>query len=100
MKVKIYVNIDEYGISDMFPRVLTEKQYQEKTEELIKDSMKNLKYSDDFVEHLAERDYTMSQVFFLSEEEKAKILKSFEPYVRDSANDEMEEYYEEHEIEI
>lgn len=100
MKVKIYVNIDEYGPSNLFPRVLTEKQYQEKIEKLIKDRMENLKYDDGFVEHLNDEDYTMSQVFFLSEEEKAKILKSFEPYVRDSAKDEMKDYYEEHEIEI
>ena len=40
MKVKIYVNTDEYGPSDLFPRVLTEKQYQEKIEERVK--QKNL----------------------------------------------------------
>ena len=100
MKVKIYVNTDEYCVGDTFPRVLTEKQYQEKIEEVVKDRMENLKYDDGFVEHLAEKEYTMSQVFFLSEEEKAKIVKEFEPYVLDSAKDEMKDYYEEYEIEI
>lgn len=100
MKVKIYINTDEYGPSDLFPRVLTEKQYQEKIEELVKDRMDNLKTDDGFEEHLAEKEYTMSQVFFLSEEEKAKIVKEFEPYVLDSAKDEMKDYYEKFEIEI
>lgn len=100
MKVKIYINEDEYSVGEDFPRVLTEKQYQEKTQELIKDRMDNLKYDDGFVEHLAERDYTMSQIFFLSEEEKAKLIKEFEPYAVDSAKDEMEDYYAEYEIEI
>ena len=31
MKVKIYVNEDEYSVGECFPRVLTEKQYQAKT---------------------------------------------------------------------
>ena len=100
MKVKFYVKYDEYDVSDMFPRVLTEKQYQEKVEELIKDRMENLKYDDGFVDHLNDKDYTMSQVFFLSEEEKQKIIEEFKPYVIDSAKDEMIDYYEEYEIEI
>lgn len=100
MKVKIYVNTDEYCVGNEFPRVLTEKQYQEKTNELVKDRMENLKYDDGFVDYLNDKDYTMSQVFFLSEEEKNKIIKEFEPYVIDSAKDEMEGYYEEFEIEI
>ena len=41
MKVKIYVNTDDYCVGEQFPRVLTEKQYQEKTQELIKDRMEN-----------------------------------------------------------
>jgi hypothetical protein len=100
MKVKIYINEDECSVSEYLPRVLTEKQYQEKTKELIKDRMDNLKYDDGFVEHLADKDYTMSQVFFLSEEEKAKLIKEFEPYVVDSAKDELKDYYAEYEIEI
>ena len=100
MKVKIYVNTDEYCVGDMFPRVLTEKQYQEKIDELVKDRMENLKYDDGFVDLLDDKDYTMSQVFFLSEEEKAKIIKEFEPFAIDSAKDEMRDYYEEFEIEI
>lgn len=100
MKVKIYVNTDEYAVGTQFPRVLTEKQYQEKINELVVDRMENLKYDDGFVEHLADKDYTMSQIFFLDEETKAKIVKEFEPYVLDSAKDEMRDYYEEFEIEI
>ena len=100
MKVKFYVNTDEVTVGDMFPRVLTTKQYQEKIEELVKDRMENLKYDDGFEEHLNDKDYTMSQVFSLSEEEKAKIIEEFKPYVVDSAKDEMRDYYEEFEIEI
>ena len=100
MKVKIYVNTDDYCVGEHFPRVLTEKQYQEKTEELIKDRLENLKYDDGFVDYLNDQDYTMSQVFFLSQEEKAKIIETFKPYAVDSAKDEMHDYYEEFEIEI
>ena len=100
MKVKIYINTDEYCVGEQFPRVLTEKQYQEKTEELIKDRLENLKYDDGFVDYLNDQDYTMSQVFFLSQEEKAKIVEEFKPYAVDSAKDEMRDYYEEFEIEI
>jgi hypothetical protein len=100
MKVKIYINTDEYGPSDVFPLVLTEKQYQEKTEELVKDRLDNLKYDDTFVDHLVDEDYTMGQVFFLTEEEKLKIIEDFKFYAVDNAKDEMKAYYEEHEIEI
>lgn len=100
MKIKIFVNEDEYSVSEVFPRVLTEKQYQEKIEELVQDRMDNLKYDDGFVDHLADKDYTMSQVFFLSEEEKAEIVKDFEPHAISSAIDEMHDYYKEYEIEI
>lgn len=100
MKVKIYVNTDEYGPSSLFPLVLTEKQYQEKTEELIKDRMENLKYDDGFADFLYDQDYTMSQIFFLSEEERAKIIEEFKPYMVDTAKHEMKDYYEECEIEI
>ena len=70
MKIKIYVNEDECSVTEYLPRVLTEKQYQEKIQELIKDRMDNLKYDDNFVDYLADKDYTMSQIFFLNEEEK------------------------------
>ena len=100
MKVKVYVNVDDYCVGDLFPRVLTEKQYQEKIEELVKDRMGDLKNDDGFVDYLDDQDYTESQIFFLSEEEKAKIIKDFEPFARDSVIDEMQGYYEEHEIEI
>ena len=100
MKVKIYVNTDEYGPSNLFPLVLTEKQYQEKTEELIKDRLENLKYDDGFADFLYDKEYTMSQIFFLSEEERAEIIEEFKPYVVDTAKNEMKDYYEEHEIEI
>ena len=99
MKIKIYVNTDEYGPSDLLPRVLTEKQYQEKIEELVKDRMENLRYDDGFEEHLAE-DYHINQVFCMTEEEKAKIIEEFKPYVIDSAKDEMKDDYEIYEIEI
>lgn len=99
MKVVIYVIKESFDISDEHPRVLTEKQYHEKIQELIKDRMENLNIDDGFEEHLAE-DYHINQVFFLTEEEKAKIIKSFEPYVKDGAIDELDCYYEKCEIEI
>ena len=98
MKVKIYVNNLDYN-RPQYPRVLTEKQYQEKIQELIKDRMDNLVDDDGFEEHLAE-DYHINEVFFLTEEEKARIIKEFEPYAVNSAKDEMEDYYDEYEIEI
>lgn len=99
MKVKIYVNTDDYCVGDTFPRVLTEKQYQEKIEELVKDRMENLKYDDGFEEHLAE-DYHINEVFCMTEEKRKQVIEDFKPYVVDSAKDEMKDYYEEYEIEI
>ena len=99
MKVKIYINEDGYSVDSFYPRVLTEKQYQEKIDELIKDRMEHLMDDDGFEDHLAEN-YHINEVFFLTEEEKAKIIKDFEPYVVDSAKDELKDYYTEYEIEI
>ena len=98
MKVIIYVNNLDY-YDERYPKVLTEKQYQEKIQELIKDRMENLKEDDGFEELIAER-YHINEVFFLTEEEKAKMIKDFEPYAIDGARDELEDYYEEYEIEI
>lgn len=98
MIVKIYVNNFDY-YDEQYPKVLTEKQYQEKMQELVKHRMENLREDDGFEEHLAES-YHINEVFFLSEEEKAKILKDFEPYAIDGARDELEDYYDEYEIEI
>jgi len=99
MKVKIYINEDELSVSDLLPRVLTEKQYQEKIDELIKDRMENLKYDDGFEEHLASN-YHINEVFCMTEEKKKQIIEEFKPYVVDSSKDEMEDYYTEYEIEI
>ena len=99
MLVKIYVNTDEYCVGDMFPRVLTEKQYQEKIEELVKDSMEKLVDNDGFSNMLAER-YANTELFFMIEEEKKEILEEFKPHIIESVKDEMEDYYEEFEIEI
>jgi hypothetical protein len=99
MKVKIYVNTDEYGPSDLFPLVITEKQYQEKIDELVTERMNNLKDDDGFADSLV-IDYSISQVFFMTEDDKAKVLEEFKPYAVDSAKDEMKDYYEEYEIEI
>ena len=99
MKIKIYINTDGFSVSSQFPKVLTEKQYQEKIEELIKHRMERLVDDDGFEEYLA-TDYHIHEIFFLSEEEKEKILKEFKPYVVDGAKDEMEDYYDEYEIEV
>lgn len=99
MKVKIYVNTDEYSVGHKFPRVLTEKQYQEKIDEIVKDRLANLVDDDGFADTLA-LDYTISQVFFMTEDDKEKILEEFKPYAIDGAKDEMRDYYEEFEIEI
>ena len=100
MKVKIYVNTDDYSVGEYFPRLLTEKQYQEKIQQLTQERMNNLKFDDGFVDYLADQDYTMSEVFFLSEEEKQKIIENFRPFAFDSSRDELRECYEENEIEI
>ena len=99
MKVKIYVNTDDFMVSNGSPRVLTEKQYQETIEELTADRLKNLKDDVGFGDTLA-LDYTINQVFFMTEDDKKKVLEAFEPYAEDSAKDELEDYYEEFEIEI
>ena len=99
MKVKIYINEDEYSVSEDFPRVLTEKQYQEKIEELVKDSMEKLVDNDGFSNMLAER-YANTELFFMEDEEKKEILEKFKPHIVESVKDEMEDYYEEYEIEI
>lgn len=99
MKVKIYVNTDDYCVGNMFPRVLTEKQYQEKIEELVKDRMENLKDDDGFEKHLAS-DYHINEVFCMTEEKKKQVIEEFKPYVIDSAENEMKDYYEPFEIEI
>ena len=99
MKIKIYVNTNEYSANDQFPRVLTEKQYQEKIEELVKERMEYLKYDNGFMDALA-CDYNISEVFFMSEKQKQKIIEEFKPYAINSAKNEMEDYYKEHEIEI
>ena len=98
MLVKIYVSTDECCVGDTFPRVLTEKQYQEKIEELVKDSMAKLVDNDSFSDMLADR-YANTELFFMTEEEKVKIIEEFKPYVIDSAKHEMKDYYEEFEIE-
>ena len=99
MLVKIYVNTDECCVGDIFPRVLTEKQYQEKIEELVKDSMEKLVDNDGFSDMLAER-YANTELFFMEDEEKKEILEKFKPHIVESIKDEMEDYYEEFEIEI
>ena len=97
MKVKIYVNKQDY--LNPKPRVLTEKQYQEKIDELVKDRMANLVNDDGFEEYLA-TDYHINEVFCMTEEKRKQVIKEFEPYVIDSVRDELEDYYEEQEIEI
>ena len=99
MLVKIYVNTDEYGVSDLLPRVLTEKQYQEKIEELVKDNMARLVDNDMFSDMLADK-YANTELFFMLEEEKKEILEEFKPRIVESVKEEMEDYYEEFEIEI
>jgi hypothetical protein len=99
MKVVIYVKSDEYMLGQGFPRVLTEKQYQEKIEDLVADRLANLVDDDGFGDTLA-LDYSINQVFFMTEDEKKKILEAFKPYAEDSAKDELEDYYERFEIEI
>ena len=61
--------------------------------------MEHLSEDDGFEEHLAE-DYHINEVFFLTEKEKAEIIKSFEPYAIDGEKDGLNSYYEECEIEI
>lgn len=100
MKVKIYINETELIIGNSLPRVLTEKQYQEKIQELVDDRLKSLDEDDDFFDYLADLNYTMNTVFFLSEEEKKKIIEDFKPFVVESEKDEMKDYYKEYEIEI
>ena len=100
MKIKIYVNTDV--VSEQFPQILTEKQYERKREELVKARLdkENLKYDYGFEDFLDDCDYGINKVFFLDEEEKTKILNEFALYAFENAKAEMENYYEEYEIEI
>ena len=80
--------------------MLTEKQYQDKIQELVDDRLKSLDEDDDFFDYLADLNYTMNTVFFLSEEEKKKIIEGFKPFVVENEQDELKNYYKEYEIEI
>ena len=81
--------------------ILTEEQQtlataKEKISEALQEINNELKKHSDM---LAER-YTNTELFFMEDEEKKEILEKFKPHVIDSAKDEMEDYYEEFEIEI
>jgi hypothetical protein len=102
MKVVIYVNTDELSVGDDFPRVLTEKQYEEMVNTMVaeKMDMDNLAKDDDFDDWLGFQPNRLADIFFISQEEKNRLLKEFEERVRVSAYEELEDYYEKFEIEI
>ena len=100
MKVKIYINESEITVGDFLPRVLTEKQYQDKIQELVDDRLNSLNEDDDFFDYLADLGHTMNTVFFLSEEEKKKILEEFRTFALSDEKNEIRDYYKEYEIEI
>ena len=104
MKIKIYVNESVYDHSchDFpLPRVLTEKQYEELVKSMVKERMKekNLVEDDGFDDWLG-CEYSLTDIFFMSQERKNEILKEFEERAKESAYEELEGYYEENEIEI
>lgn len=104
MKIKIFVNESVYDHSchDFpLPRVLTEKQYEELVRSMVKERMKekNLVEDDGFDDWLG-CEYQLANIFFMSQEEKDRIIKEFEERARENAYEELEDYYDEHEIEI
>lgn len=104
MKIKIYINETHYETSNNgleLPKVLTEKDYDEFVAKSVQERLKkeNLKCDDGFADWLG-CDHTLSNIFFLTEEEKARIIKDFDFYARDDVYDELKDYYEEYEIEI
>jgi hypothetical protein len=104
MTIKVYVNEsndDRTNCGLALPKVLTEKEYDALVEECIQERLKkeNLMEDDGFADWLG-CDYTLSKVFFLSEEERKNILRDFDFYARDDVYDELKGYYEEYEIEI
>ena len=100
MLVKIYVNRDCDACAD-YPRILTEKQFDEKLALMVADSMKaeNLaedNYFDDFLG----MSYKGVEIFFMKEEDKNRELKEYEEKVRINTYDYLLDIYEEFEIEI
>lgn len=104
MKINIYVNETNtfrYCDEIILPKVLTEKQYEEKALEMLNNRMKqeNLRIEDGFDDWLS-CDYTLSKIFFLTEEEKRNILEEFKRNALEDTFDELKNYYERFEIEI
>ena len=100
MLVKIYVNKDCDACAD-YPRILTEKQFEEKLNLMVADSMKaeNLAEDDDFDDFLG-MDYRCGEIFFMTEEDKKRELNYYEERVRNNTYDYLLDIYEEFDIEI
>ena len=100
MKVFIYVNRDCDACAD-YPRILTEKQFEEKIDLMVADAMKveNLANDDEFDDFLG-MTYKGVEIFFMKEEDKKRELKEYEERVRVNTYDYLLDIYEEFEIEI
>ena len=104
MLVKIYVNESDYDYTNTdipLPKVLTEKQYEEMINSMVAETMKpqNLEKDDNFDDWLG-IDNQLIDIFFMGQEDKNRILNEYEERVRQRAYEELEDYYDEYEIEI
>lgn len=100
MKIKIYVNKDCDACAD-YPRILTEKQFDEKVNLMVADTMKaeNLAEDDDFDDFLG-MEYKGIDLFFMKEEDKKYELELYEEKVKVNTYNYLMDIYEEFEIEI
>ena len=100
MLVKIYVNKDCDACAD-YPRILTEKQFDEKLALMVADTMKaeNLAEDDDFDDFLS-MEYKGVELFFMKEEDKKYELELYEEKVKVNTYNYLLDIYEEFEIEI
>ena len=100
MLIKVYVNTDCDACAD-YPRILTEKQFEEKLNSMVADKMKaeNLAEDDEFDDFLG-MEYKGVKLFFMKEEDKNRELNLYEKRVRVETYDYLLDIYEEHEIEI
>ena len=82
MTVKVYANCD---------KVITEKDFLKKIEELAEEYDDNL----DAFEAFLYNDYTLSNIWYMTEEEKVRIKKLFhEENVKEATEDISEEWIE------
>lgn len=100
MWVKIYVN-KECDVCEDYPRILTKKQFEERVNAMVADSMKaeSLAEDDDFDDFLGAT-YSNKDIFFMTQEDKNQELEIYKERVRIDTYDYLLDIYEEYDIEV